>query len=182
MRKVLVALPALFIALVLGGCGSATAEHVGLSGFTVDPPAIQQEATEDEPLPETGSTAPEEKPEANINANASGFSASKPSSGGVSVGNTASNPPAHEHRWVYHEAETKTVYTDEGKWIGWYVCGHCGTKTYSSADAQAHQRAEALETGTCYAYGTDGYWESKMVETTEVVREAYYSCSCGATK
>lgn len=184
MRKVLVALPALLVALMLGGCGSASAEHVGVSGLNFEFPVIQQETEEaDEPLPDTGATAPAEKPAANAssNASASGSSASKPSSG-VSVGNTASNPPTHEHRWVYHEAETKTVYTDEGTWVGWYVCGHCGTKTYTSADAQAHQRAEALETGTCYAYGTDGYWESKLVETTEVVREAYYSCSCGATK
>lgn len=186
MRKVPAALSALLVALALGGCSSASVEHVGVSGFTVEAPAIQvdQETTgeEDEQPPDASeATAPAEKPATNTGSDASGASASKPAPSNTG---TASKPAAsaHEHSWAYHEAVTEKVWVSNEVWVGWYVCGHCGAKTYSSSDAKAHQREHILETGVSYAYGTDGYYEDQGHYETQTVRAAYYSCTCGATK
>lgn len=105
-------------------------------------------------------------------------------------------PPAHQHNWVA-QYETVTIpAVTEQRWVeNWvyiprYTCGHCGAHTYSVEEATAHQKSEALETGTVYAYYSNGYEEDRGYYETVVVsperteqRLAGYVCSgCGATK
>lgn len=92
-------------------------------------------------------------------------SASKPSQGGNSGGGSGSSgsgsadepsKPVHEHTWTYHPAVTETIT----------VCS-CGVENPSDAHQEEH-----LLNHEHYSIG----------EKTITVQNAYYSCSCGATK
>lgn len=98
-------------------------------------------------------------------------------------------PPAHVHTPV---AVTKQVEKYEQQWVPnmvtkyFYTCSYCGTHTYSAQDAVAHQKQEALATGTVSSYYSDsssideGSYQDVFVGC-ETVSNGYVCSGCGAT-
>ena len=162
--------------------------------------------------PTTGNSASSGNNSSSNNSGTSGGATNTPSTGTTVTPKpnptpvTPSNPvtpsepeqpsePVHSHSWVAQyktvtvPAVTEEVWVENMVRIHRYTCGGCGTHTYSYEEAIAHQEYETLETGTCYAFGSTGYWEDNgyyetvvvTPETTEKVLTGY-TCSCGATK
>ena len=102
-------------------------------------------------------------------------SATSGSAGGGFAGGSASEP-AHTHSWVYHDAVYNTVnHPAVTKEVG--VCNDCGVQDPS----RDHLYQHALNGGSGGTHGsvitvTPAYSEQVLVSN------AYYSCSCGATK
>lgn len=141
---------------------------------------------------ETVSTS---KKESNANTSSSNTSSSskgnssnssKPNGGGSSE-----SKPSHSHNWVYHEAVTKWVVDvpyQSAQYEQHTICSGCGIDYtalgWTQSDVDAHGKEHTLN-------GVSGGSHTAMVEVspeipeqghTEVVQEAYYSCSCGLTQ
>ena len=111
---------------------------------------------------------------------------SKPNGGGSSE-----SKPSHTHNWVYHEAVTKWVVDvpyQSAQYEQHTICSGCGIDFtalgWTQSDVDAHGKEHTLN-------GVSGGSHTAMVEVspeipeqghTEVVQEAYYSCSCGLTQ
>ena len=147
--------------------------------------------TPDNSASNSGSAAPSN----NNTSNNSG--SSSPSSGSSTPAPTPTpdptpaptpEPPAHVHTPV---AVTHQVEKYEQQWISnpvttyFYTCSDCGTHTYSSAEAKAHQAQEAISLGTGYSYYSDsstvdeGSFQSVFVGY-ETVTDGYVCSGCGA--
>lgn len=137
----------------------------------------------------------------NNSSNSSGNTsnnASTPSTGGNSSAPTpapdptptpapAPGPPAHVHTPV---AVTKQVEKYEQQWVpNWvtnyfYTCSYCGTHTYSSSEAKAHQKQEGLATGSGHSYYSDsstvdeGSYQNVFVGY-ETIPDGYVCSGCG---
>lgn len=102
--------------------------------------------------------------------------------------------PAHSHSWEYVAAVTHTEYKTETyteqvphyDYIGWYECKGCGAKFDNDTECADHC---LFECKTNYTFkkekvqnGYDTVTKERQVPYEVTDHEAYYKCSCGATK
>lgn len=127
--------------------------------------AATKKATEKAP-----STSNKSNSNSGSSSNNSGSSGSSNNGGGSTSGSTGGSTggsagggsseqekPVHEHNWVYHKAVTEEVT----------VCNDCPQQRPSKEHLKNH-----------LLNGGSGGTHSEVI----TVKEAYYSCSCGATK
>lgn len=126
------------------------------------------------------------------NNNSGNSNAGNNNSGNNGGSNSQPSTPAHQHNWEYHEAEYKDVTTTtyvhhdavyETRVVS--ICGACGAENPSTSHMENHAlngestqvREEPRQVLIQAAY------DEPITNTTrQLVRSAYYSCSCGATK
>lgn len=138
----------------------------------------------------TGKKATTETKSSKSSSNSRSNSSSNSNSG--SNNSSGSNSGStHTHNWVYHEAVTKWVVDvpyQSAQYEQHTICSGCGIDFtalgWTQEDVDAHGKEHTLN-------GVSGGSHTAMVEVspeipeqghTEVVQEAYYSCSCGLTK
>lgn len=102
--------------------------------------------------------------------------------------------PAHSHNWEYVAAVTHTEYKTETyteqvphyDYVCWYECKGCGAKFDNDTECSDHC---LFECKTNYEFkkgnvqnGYDTVTKERQVPYEVTDSEAYYKCSCGATK
>lgn len=142
----------------------------------------EEEAEELEEAAEEARAQAEAQQPSSGNGSGSGSAPSAPSQGGAPEGGSGSgsgggsapsqpSQPAHEHSWTYHEA----VYAPQQVVVGEYVQCSCGAQFSSQPAWSAHN--QSLGWGVSHSYSVKPLYETQQV----CVRDAYYSCACGAT-
>ena len=145
----------------------AAASEVKQSGNEGAAQAISDKATHAQSKPGSDATVSAEPTPA----------PSKPSSGGNSGGNSSKpSQPSHTHTWVHHDAEYKTVHHD-AVYEDVTICLDCGKENPGRDHLEQHWlKGENGATTVETRLVKDAYDEKVLVKA------AYDSCSCGATK
>ena len=149
-------------AVAVAGCGESGVVESTQPAVSRAQPSAEQE----------GGSSASGKPSAS--SGSSGSASSGNTSGSSSRTSSSSPTSQHSHSWtpvtVHHDAVYEQVSVPDCTWRTEYVCGNCGHRSGSVAEANAHP----VRGGACGSYYADSYRVQSGSHTeNKLVKEAH---------